>query len=86
MVLHNRYRENLQAKHVTANMLALIDALFENPLMYTSRAEAVLSVSAPTARATIRTLKTQGILREITNRSWRRIYQADEIYDLLRST
>jgi hypothetical protein len=46
--LHNRYRENLQAKHVTANALALIDALFENPLMYTSRAEAVLDVSAPT--------------------------------------
>lgn len=84
VALHNRYRESLQAKHVTANVLALIDALFENPLMYTSRAEAVLGVSAPTARATIRTLETQGILREITDRRWRKIYQADEIYGLLR--
>jgi Fic family protein len=83
--LHKRYRESLQAKHVTANVLALIDALFENPLMYTSRAEDVLEVSAPTARAAIRTLEAEGILREITDRSWRKIYQADEIYGLLRS-
>jgi Fic family protein len=83
--LYDRYRELLQAEHATANALFLIDALFENPLMYTSRAEAVLGVSAPTARATIRTLEDNGILREITNRRWRKIYQADEIYELLRS-
>lgn len=83
--LYDRYRELLQAEHATANALFLIDALFENPLMYTSRAEAVLGVSAPTARATIRTLEDKGILREITNRRWRKIYQADEIYELLRS-
>lgn len=82
--LHNRYRERLQAKHVTANVLALIDALFENPLIYTRRAEAILDVSAPTARSTIKTLETEGVLREITKRSWRKIYQADEIYELLR--
>lgn len=82
--LHNRYREEFQAKHVTANALAPIDALFENPLVCTSRAEAVLDVSAPTARAAIKTLEEHGILREITNRSWRKIYQADEIYTLLR--
>lgn len=84
LALHNRYRENLQAKRVTANVLALIDSLFENPLMYTSRAESVLKVSAPTARAAIKTLEDQGILREITHRRWRKIYQADEIYRLLR--
>jgi len=52
--------------------------------MYTRRAEAVLDVSAPTARATIRALEDQGILREITHRNWRKIYRADEIYELLR--
>jgi Fic family protein len=86
VALHNRYRENLQARHVTANALALIDALFENPLMYTSRAETLLDVSAPTARASIRTLEAEGILREITDRNWRKIYRADEIYELLRGT
>jgi Fic family protein len=82
--LHNRYRERLQAKHVTANVLALIDELFVNPLIYTRHAEGVLGVSAPTARSTIKTLEDEGILREITNRSWRKIYRADEIYELLR--
>jgi Fic family protein len=84
--LHNRYREELQARHVTANVLALIDALFENPLIYTRRAEDILDVSAPTARATIRKLEEHGILREITRRNWRKLYQADEIYTLLRGS
>lgn len=84
LALHSQYREELQAKHVTANALALIDALFENPLVYTRRVESLLGVSAPTARATIKTLEEHGILRAITARNWRRIYQADAIYDLLR--
>jgi Fic family protein len=82
--LHGRHREELQAKHVTANVLALIDALFENPLIYTSRAEALLDVSAPTARAAIQTLEQEGILQQITKRNWRKIYRANEIYELLR--
>jgi Fic family protein len=84
VALHSRYREELRAKHVTANVLALIDALFENPLVYTRRVESLLGVSAPTARATIKTLEDHGILRVITARNWRRIYQADAIYALLR--
>jgi Fic family protein len=84
VALHNRYRQELQAKHVTANALALIDALFYNPLVYTRRAETVLGVSAPTARATIKTLEDHGVVREITGRNWGRIYRADEIYSLLR--
>jgi cell filamentation protein, protein adenylyltransferase len=86
LALHNRYREELQAKHVTANVLALIDALFENPLVYTKRAETVLGVSAPTARATIKALEDHGVLREITKRNWRKIYEAGEIYTLLRGS
>ena len=69
---------------MTANVLTLIDALFENPLIYTRRAELVLDVSAPTARAAIKTLVEHGVLREITNRNWKRIYEASEIYSLLR--
>ena len=44
-----------------------------------------LGVSAPTARATIRALEERGIVREITGRSWGRVFQADEIFGLLRS-
>jgi Fic family protein len=84
LALHNRYREELQSKRVTANVLTLIDALFENPIMHTKRAESILGVSAPTARASIRVLADHGVLREITNRSWRRVYEASEVYALLR--
>ena len=64
--LHGRYREELQAKHVTANTLALIDALFTNPLADSDRVQRVLAVSAPTARNTLRTLEEHGIVQEIT--------------------
>lgn len=84
--LQNRYREELQAKHVTANALALIDCLFDNPLVFTSRVQDTLGVSAPTARNTIKTLEEHGVVREITGRNWGKVYRADEIYALLRGS
>ena len=57
---HSRYREELQAQHVTANVLALIDALFVNPLADANRAQRVLGVSTQTARDTLRTLRNTG--------------------------
>ena len=86
LALQARYREELQGEHVTANTLALIDALFINPLVYTRRVEAVLGVSAPTARSTIKTLEQHGIVREITGRNWGKVYQADEVAMLLSPT
>lgn len=79
--LQARYREHLQNVHATANALALVDALFVNPLVTTRRAQDILRVSNPTARSTIRTLEEYGILREITNRQWNMVFRADEIYN-----
>lgn len=84
LALQARYRDELQAAHVTANVLALVDRLFINPFVFTSVAQDVLGVSAPTARAAIRTLEEHGVVREITGRNWGRLYQADDIYKLLR--
>ena len=84
LALQARHRETLQAAHATANALALLDSLFINPLIYTSRAQELLDVSAPTARATLRTLEQHGILREITGRRWGKVYRADDIYTALR--
>ncbi|HKG04249.1 MAG TPA: Fic family protein [Conexibacter sp.] len=84
LALQVRYRDELQAAHVTANVLALVDNLFINPLIYTSRAQSLLDVSAPTARAAIRALEQHGIVREVTGRNWGKLFQADEIYELLR--
>jgi Fic family protein len=84
LALQARYRDRLQAAHVTVNVLALVDALFKNPLISASRAQSVLGVSPPTARAAIRTLAEHGIVREITGRSWGKVFRADDIYALLR--
>ena len=82
--LQARYRELLLARRATANAIALVDALFDNPLVSSRRAQEVLGVSAPTARSAIRTLEEQGILHEITGRSWGKVYRAEEIYACLR--
>jgi Fic family protein len=84
LALQARYRAALQAEHATANALALVDALFENPYVSAAVAERRLGVSAPTARATIRALEERGILREITGRRWGRVFRAEEVFGLLR--
>ncbi|MEA2277329.1 MAG: hypothetical protein QOC78_2289 [Solirubrobacteraceae bacterium] len=84
MALQARYREMLLTLRATANAIALVDALFENPFVSSRRAQQVLDVSAPTARSAIRTLEQHGILREVTGRNWGKVYRAEEIYACLR--
>jgi cell filamentation protein, protein adenylyltransferase len=84
MSLQAAYREQLQAARVSTNVLALIDALFINPLADTKRVEHVLGVSQPTARAAIKTLEEHGLLTEITGRKWGTVYRANDIDKLLR--
>lgn len=82
--LEAKYRVQLQRDHATANALALADTLFANPIITASRAQALLQVTAPTARATIRTLEQAGIVREVSGRNWGKTYSAHELLDLLR--
>jgi Fic family protein len=82
--LQGRTRERLQQRRATANALALVDALFLNPLITIGRAQQLLKVTHPTARATIRSLEEAGILREITGRARDMVFRADEIFELLR--
>lgn len=58
---------------------ALVDALFENPFIDPARAQALLAVSAPTARKSLLVLEAAGILRECSGRRRGRIYLADAI-------
>lgn len=82
--LQSATRERLHHRRATANALALVDALFLNPLMTVRRAQELLHVSHPTARATIRTLEEAAVLREITGRARDMVFRADEIYELIR--
>jgi Fic family protein len=73
-------RERMRAALTTdPRALALIDALFENPFIDHKRVETLLGVSAPTARKTLATLETAGVLKELSGRQRGRVYLADGI-------
>ena len=57
-----------------------------NPYITAPRAAKVLKVSAPTARAAIRDLEAQGILRELTGRKWRQLFLAGAILQAARGS
>ena len=62
---------------------ALIDPLFTNPYITTSRAAGLLNVSLPTARQVIGTLEESGVLQEVTGRAWGKTYVAARILKLI---
>lgn len=76
--LRNRYHERLKKREL-AGTLPLVDELFVNPYVTVARAEKVMRVSNPTARAAVNNLQGMKILKEITGRGWGRIYVASAI-------
>lgn len=76
MDLREAYRLRLNRR---PNALRLLDELFVNPYLTVARAVRVLNVTAPTARQTISLLQGEGLLDEVTGRSWGRIYLARPI-------
>jgi Fic family protein len=77
--LQSHYHELLSANRARQAAHQLIDHLFVNPYIAAPRAAKVLKVSAPTARAAIRDLEAQGILREVTGRKWGQLFLADKV-------
>ena len=63
-----------------------MDQLFTNPYIAAPRAAQVLKVSAPTARAAIRDLEAQGILRELTGRKWGQLFLAGAVLQAARGS
>lgn len=81
--LEATYRTTLLERRASNAALALLDHLFANPLINSTRARALLDVSAPTARAALGVLEEAGIVSEISGRSWRRTYRADAILEAI---
>jgi Fic family protein len=81
MDLREKFRVRLRDK---AKALILLDELFMNPYMFVSKAERVLKVSNPTARQAVKLLEEQGMLKEVSGRSWGRLYLAKPIMNLLQ--
>jgi cell filamentation protein, protein adenylyltransferase len=82
MDLRETYRQVLRQK---PNALTLLDELFVNPYLTASRAARLLKVSAPTARQSIALLQQEGLLKEISRRTWRRLYLAQPILDAIEA-
>ena len=80
MDLREAYRQRLGQR---PNALRLLDELFANPYLTAARAARVLGVSDPTARQAIAYLQGEGLLAEMTGRSWGRIYLARPILEAI---
>lgn len=63
------------------NVLRMFDELFVNPYLTASRATQILGVTPPTARQAIALLEAEGVLEEVTGRSWGRVYLARTVLE-----
>jgi Fic family protein len=76
VTLRDEMRTKFKSK---ARALMLVDRLFENPYVTAANVAACVNVSAPTSRALIELFENEGILKEITRRSWGRVWVAKRI-------
>lgn len=67
------------------NALRLLDELFVNPYLTAARAAQILASSRPTARQAIGLLQEEGLVQEVSGSSWRRIYLARPILEIIES-
>lgn len=63
--------------------MELVDYLFLNPYVTAKRAREYLKVSDPTARAAIASLEVTGILSELAERPWPKLYVSRPILNIL---
>ena len=82
--LQARYHERLAKAKARPAARDLVDELFINPYVTTSRVAERLHVTAPTARAAIHDLVEQGMLAEISGRKWGQLFLAGEILIAVR--
>jgi Fic family protein len=82
--LHRRYTDLLNESGRVGTR-PLVDQLFRNPYITVAAAAGAMRVSNPTARAAINFLQEKGMLKEITERGWGRMYVAPEILKAIGS-
>lgn len=82
MRLREEFRSRLKGQSRAAELL---DQLYLNPYLTVARAAQILRVSNPTARQAISALAEEGMLEEISGRSWGRLYLARPILQVIES-
>ncbi len=82
--LQERYRHELQSVKASANVLRLLDALFEQPFMTPSLAAGILNVTWPGAKGVLERLRDAGIIEVLVERG-PMMYVARELLDVIES-
>ncbi len=84
--LRERYRDLVTGPRSSANLLRLVDGLFETPALTVRIARERLGVTTRPAAAMIDRLVDLGILREVTGRSYSRVFLAQELVSVTETT
>ena len=82
--LHRTYT-GMTLERGKAGIRPLVDQLFHNPYVTVAAAASIMRVSNPTARSAIRFLEERGMLREVSGRTWGRMYVAHEVLSAIGS-
>ena len=81
--LQTGYRERLQRDYRSNNLLAVVDYLFELPVVSIPTIKERLGVTYHAARKTVETLVAENILNEIPDKANPRLFAARDIIDLI---
>ena len=80
--IREEFRQMVQDK---PKALALVDHILRTPYITVAEAERVLSVTNPTARTAVVALVAAGLLEEVGERKWRRLYVARPVLNVLKA-
>jgi Fic family protein len=80
--IREEYRQRVQDK---PKALALVDEVMRSPYLTVAEAQRLLDVTNPTARTAVLTLVEAGLLDEVGDRKWRRLYVAKPVLEALKT-
>jgi Fic family protein len=80
--IQQQWRERLGGQR-SANLLRLADMLLERPVLTIPEAQRMLDVTYPTARNQVEKLATVGILTQLSDSNYGKLYAAVEILEIL---
>ncbi len=84
VALREDYRVRVQERTRSTNALALLDSLFDNPVITVPRAAKIMGVAYPTARSLVLGLLEMGILSRLELPGRKQFYSARQLLDVLR--
>ncbi|RMH75027.1 MAG: Fic family protein [Calditrichaeota bacterium] len=81
--LQSLWRRKLSQGRVSANLLRLVDHLFEEPIITVTRAATIMGITYPAAQRNIERLVKEGILLPMDDRPYGRAFVCHEILRVL---